>query len=168
MIISVSVKFDAAHRLIAYEGKCKNLHGHTYEAIVEVESAISIPEMNSKENKGMVVDFGTLKSAVKRWIDNHWDHNVILHDSDLLLKNIAALKPDDSYKEPYRMFVNPTAENMTVELFNRLKDHFELVGSIQDESFVSVFRNIRLKSVKILETGSTCAQFDIHDVCKEK
>ncbi|MDF2684650.1 MAG: queD, partial [Brevibacillus sp.] len=30
VLVSKEFTFDAAHHLHAYEGKCKNLHGHTY------------------------------------------------------------------------------------------------------------------------------------------
>lgn len=55
--LGVTARFSAAHRLPQHEGKCKELHGHTYK--VEV-----IFEGEQKEN-GMVADFSQLKSVVR-------------------------------------------------------------------------------------------------------
>lgn len=33
VLVSKEFTFDAAHHLHCYEGKCKNLHGHTYKVI---------------------------------------------------------------------------------------------------------------------------------------
>lgn len=33
VLVSKEFTFDAAHHLHAYDGKCKNLHGHTYKVV---------------------------------------------------------------------------------------------------------------------------------------
>ncbi len=42
--------FDAAHHLHLYEGKCKNLHGHTYRLVITVSGFV--------DEIGIAVDFG--------------------------------------------------------------------------------------------------------------
>ena len=56
--VSIEIRFDAAHRLYRYEGKCKNLHGHGWTAVVEVACTELVPP-------GFVIDFGALKKVVK-------------------------------------------------------------------------------------------------------
>lgn len=58
-------QFDAAHMLSDYEGKCSNLHGHTYTGEIEIIADVS-------ENTGMVVDYNDIKKAV-----DTFDHAVI-------------------------------------------------------------------------------------------
>jgi|SRR6056297_3493629 len=81
--------FDAAHYLPEYDGKCKNLHGHTYRLQVGIKGE---PDYFT----GMVVDFVHLKSVVKRNIVNKLDHQY-LNTLDTL---------------PYFPFEVPTAETM--------------------------------------------------------
>lgn len=112
-------EFDSGHRVLGHEGKCRHLHGHRYVAEVTVTS----PKLDSL---GMIVDFSVLKEQVGNWINQWWDHNVILHKDDPLFKIQAMIDnsdmrdfPDVFSREPYKMAEgNPTAENMARELFN--------------------------------------------------
>ena len=73
------IEFDAAHRVVDHENKCKYLHGHRY--------VLEITANSSKLNEiGMVADFALLKIVMKEWIDTHFDHNVILNVSDKIFK----------------------------------------------------------------------------------
>jgi 6-pyruvoyltetrahydropterin/6-carboxytetrahydropterin synthase len=76
--------FDAAHRLPEHQGKCRNLHGHTYR----IELLFSGP----KGEGGMILDFGIVKQKVKAALDR-WDHAVILYVHDPLLKILADNEP---------------------------------------------------------------------------
>ncbi len=67
-----SFSFDAAHYLPNYEGKCKNLHGHTWKLEVEVSGLVD-------QATGMVIDFVQLKKAVNREVISLLDH-VLLND----------------------------------------------------------------------------------------
>lgn len=69
MIVGINTKFDAAHRLPNYPGKCANLHGHTWSVDIEVEGLI--------DNKnGMVMDFTLLKKAASSLIEV-LDHQIV-------------------------------------------------------------------------------------------
>lgn len=59
MIITKQFSFEAAHKLIKYDGLCKNLHGHSYILQVSISGKIG--------TNGMVLDFVNLKNIV---IDN--------------------------------------------------------------------------------------------------
>ena len=67
-------RFDAAHYLPNYEGKCKNFHGHTWTLEVEVSSDELI---QSGSEAGMVIDFGKLKEAVNREVIGKLDHTLL-------------------------------------------------------------------------------------------
>lgn len=118
-IITRKLEFDAGHRILKHESKCRHLHGHRYVAEITV-SSLGLDEL------GRVIDFGVIKEHIGGWIDRHWDHNMILHPEDPLLKvydlvcNEASILSDQILTErpPYLMSNgNPTAENMAAELF---------------------------------------------------
>jgi 6-pyruvoyltetrahydropterin/6-carboxytetrahydropterin synthase len=70
LLLSQEFKFDAAHNLINYKGKCENLHGHTYKLRVTLAGQAD-PE------SGMIVDFGFLKNRVQERIIDRLDHSYI-------------------------------------------------------------------------------------------
>lgn len=88
--------FDSAHYLPGHEGKCQNLHGHTYILEVTV-GRDSLIEGGSSE--GMIIDFSDLKSIVNKLVVDPLDHQCL---NELL---------------PYR----PTAENMVNHFFDVLE-----------------------------------------------
>jgi 6-pyruvoyltetrahydropterin/6-carboxytetrahydropterin synthase len=100
------LEFDAAHRVMQHESKCKNLHGHRYA----VELTLTVAELDPL---GRVVDFGVMKERLGAWIDAHWDHQTILWEKDKKLgEAIAAQTGQGVYYLPY----NPTAENLALYL----------------------------------------------------
>ncbi|WP_036225606.1 6-carboxytetrahydropterin synthase QueD [Mesoaciditoga lauensis] len=69
IFVSKEFKFDAAHNLIKYHGKCEKLHGHTYKLRVT---------LNGKPNEeGMVYDFVELKRIVNERVISKLDHSYI-------------------------------------------------------------------------------------------
>lgn len=69
MFIIKKFKFDAAHNLVSYKGKCEKLHGHTYELVVIIEG---VPD-----SEGMIIDFIELKNIVNNEVINILDHTYI-------------------------------------------------------------------------------------------
>ncbi|MGY0393048.1 6-pyruvoyl trahydropterin synthase family protein [Bizionia sp. KMM 8389] len=110
MIVTVSRRahFNAAHRLYRKEwsdeknnavfGKCNNpnFHGHNYELIVSVTGEIN-------KETGYVIDMKVLKDLIKEEVEDAFDH-----------KNLNLDVPD--FKD-----LNPTAENIVVVIFNKLR-----------------------------------------------
>jgi len=67
MLICKEFTFDSAHHLVAYKGKCENVHGHTYKLRVCVEEDV-------KED-GLGIDFTILKKIVNEKVIEVLDHN---------------------------------------------------------------------------------------------
>jgi 6-pyruvoyltetrahydropterin/6-carboxytetrahydropterin synthase len=107
--ITRKIEFDAGHRVLGHEGKCRHLHGHHYVAEVTVEGA----ELDSL---GRVIDFSILKQRVGGWIDENWDHNFLVHPEDPL-RTIRTGKVFAGRELYVMLNGNPTAENMAAELF---------------------------------------------------
>ena len=110
MKVTVSRKahFNAAHRLYrkdwsdeqndAIFGKCSNpnFHGHNYELIVSVTGPID-------SNTGYVMDMKVLKDYIKSEVEDVFDHKNL---------NIEVPEFADTI---------PTAENIVVVIYNKLK-----------------------------------------------
>jgi 6-pyruvoyltetrahydropterin/6-carboxytetrahydropterin synthase len=94
--------FDAAHRLMQHEGKCRHLHGHGYV----VEATFACSELDSV---GRVVDFGIIKEKLGGWLNANWDHTTILWEKDAAL---AGAITDVTEQRVFLLPYNPTAENM--------------------------------------------------------
>ena len=110
MKVTVSRKahFNAAHKLFRPDwndaknkevfGKCanENYHGHNYELIVSLTGEIN-------QETGYVYDLGNLKNIIKAEVEEYLDH-----------KNLNLEVPE--FKE-----TNPTAENIVIFIYNKLK-----------------------------------------------
>ena len=72
-------RFEGAHALTGYDGKCKHIHGHSYILYVTVKGTPSNPDGTPKS--GMLIDFTDLKRIVNDHIIDVFDHSLILRDS---------------------------------------------------------------------------------------
>lgn len=69
MLLSKDFKFDAAHNLLHYHGKCERLHGHTYRLRIVLNG--------QPDSEGMIMDFIDLKNIVKEKVLSRLDHSYI-------------------------------------------------------------------------------------------
>lgn len=76
MRIAKEFNWEMGHRLPFHSGKCKNLHGHSYKLIVELEGDLN-------EN-GMLIDFYDLKEIINPIIDE-LDHSFLVYKNDIEL-----------------------------------------------------------------------------------
>lgn len=104
------IEFDAAHRVVDHESKCKNLHGHRYGIEATFEAA-------SLDTLGRVIDFGEIRSVLGAWVDENWDHTTILWEKDRELGEVIAAKTGQRI---FYMPTNPTAENMAEYLLQQI------------------------------------------------
>ncbi len=137
MNITKIFTFDSSHMLDGHDGKCQNLHGHTYT--LEITVAGELIQGGAKD--GMVMDFTDLKAAVKEQITDPFDHAFIYDGSNERESQIAALLEGWQMKT-LRLNRRTTAENMTVEMYGRLK-----------RAGLNVCR------VKLWETPTSCAEY---------
>ena len=107
--VSREIDFCYGHRLLNYEGKCRWLHGHNGRAVVTLED-------QRLNHCGMVIDFTEIKQYVSKWIDEHLDHRMILHQDDPLLPFLR-----DQQQPLYIMDANPTAENIAKLIFEQIE-----------------------------------------------
>ena len=96
------IEFDAAHRVMEHESKCKFVHGHRYV----VEASFAAAEL---DKQGRVIDFGVVKPLLGGWIDEHWDHTALLNEAD---KPLGTMMEQATGQSCYYLPYNPTAENI--------------------------------------------------------
>jgi 6-pyruvoyltetrahydropterin/6-carboxytetrahydropterin synthase len=108
--------FEMAHALHGHGGKCAQLHGHSYELHVTVSGTpINDPD---RPDHGMVMDFGELKSIVKREVMDRFDHALVLSERDRgVFDGTNALFSRVEYA-PFQ----PTCENLLLEIARVLTD----------------------------------------------
>ena len=111
-LIRIEITFDSGHRLLDYEGKCAFPHGHTYSAEVFLEAS-------TLDSLGLVFDFTELRSKVKTWIDENWDHAFLANSRDTEL--IAGLAPVSKGRLYQFDGENPSCEVMSRELYMQVK-----------------------------------------------
>jgi len=69
IVITKVFTFDSAHHLNDYQGKCKNIHGHTYKLEVSVKGEV--------DKSGLVIDFHDLNDMVEGEILSYIDHRYL-------------------------------------------------------------------------------------------
>jgi 6-pyruvoyltetrahydropterin/6-carboxytetrahydropterin synthase len=112
--ITKEFSFEMAHALDGHDGKCKGIHGHSYQLDVTL---IGEPIDTAGHPKlGMLIDFSDLKKIVKEEIINEFDHALALYEHDPLVKswNHSGTR---LILTPYQ----PTCENLISDFAARLK-----------------------------------------------
>ena len=69
MRVTKTFGFEAAHRLLEYQGKCERLHGHSYKLAVTVDAPVK-PD-------GIAFDFTDLKRIVNGRVVDALDHRYL-------------------------------------------------------------------------------------------
>lgn len=136
--LKTSASFDSAHFLHGYNGKCANIHGHRWTVEVKIKGD---KLQESGEKRGMLIDFGDLKKAVKKLADD-FDHALIYEKDSLRPETVQALN-NENFRLIEVLF-RPTAEN-----FAR---HFYEILSMQ---------GLEIKSVTVYETPDNCAVYEV-------
>lgn len=114
LFITRRFEFDAGHRILKHESRCKHCHGHRWVAEVTCRAP-------KQDELGRVIDFGVVKEVVGKWIDENLDHNMILNSKDPLLTDLTEKQQEAVFmgKPPYQIPCNPTSENLAILIQER-------------------------------------------------
>tara|TARA_R110002167_G_scaffold158880_6_gene354244 strand:- start:10783 stop:11232 length:450 start_codon:yes stop_codon:yes gene_type:complete len=139
--ITKQFTFETGHALYGYDGKCRNVHGHSYKLSVTV---IGKPiEDLSNVKLGMVIDFGDLKKIVKEEIVDEFDHATVFN------KNTPHIELANELKTRGHKVIladyQPTSENMVIDFSAKIKARLP--------------HNIALHSLKLQETETSFAEW---------
>ena len=129
--ITKQFDFETGHALYGYDGKCKNVHGHSYKLSVTV---IGKPiEDSSNVKLGMVIDFGDLKKIVITEIVDKFDHATVFNKNTPHIELAAELE-----KRGHSVILvdyQPTSEMMLIDFAQKIKSRLP--------------KNIELHSLKL-------------------
>lgn len=136
MKIAKEFRWEMGHRLPDHFDKCKDIHGHSYKLILEIEGDI--------DATGMVMDYYDVKKMINPIIEK-LDHAFMVYKKDL--ETIAFLKKIQS-----KMVVvdfQSTVENICSYFLNEIKK-------------INLPKNIRKASVRIYETMDDYAEDSVN------
>ena len=143
--ITKEFHFESGHALYGYDGKCKNVHGHSYKLSVTV---IGKPINDTAHVKnGMVIDFGDLKKIVTSEIVDKFDHATVFNQNTPHIELAKELE-----KRGHNIILvdyQPTSEMMLLDFAERIK--------------LRLPDNVKLHSLKLQETGTSNAQWFASD-----
>ena len=123
------VQIDTSHRLLHYQGKCANLHGHRWKIEVWMEGE---PDPATQ----IVIDYSIIKKIVEKY-----DHQIILNKDDPMVPGIAEFHP-----------VITTPGDPTSELIACLiRDDLELACREQRIS-------AKVMKIRVWESPTSCAE----------
>ncbi len=143
--ITKQFSFETGHALYGYDGKCKNVHGHSYKLSVTV---IGVPISDTSNVKyGMVIDFGDLKKIVKEDIVDVFDHATVFNKNTPHVELAKELQ--DRGHHVILVDYQPTSEMMIIDFASKIKKR--LPG------------NIKLHSLKLQETDTSFAEWHASD-----
>ena len=93
------------HRVVGHESTCRHLHGHNYR----IHFVCSASELDPL---GRVIDFSEIRDRLCMWLEEYWDHRMMIWSEDPLLPELQRLVPGDLCIVPF----NPTAEQIAIHL----------------------------------------------------
>lgn len=133
--------FETGHALYGYDGKCRNVHGHSYKLSVTVNGT---PIDDSNHVKyGMVIDFTDLKKIVKEEVVDVFDHATVFNKNTPHVE--LARELESRGHNVLLVDYQPTSEMMIIDFASKIKKRLP--------------ENIELHSLKLQETETSYASW---------
>jgi 6-pyruvoyl-tetrahydropterin synthase len=108
-----------AHRLFRTPGKCQRIHGHSYKVVLRLTGAV--------DENGLLagIDYGTLKTGFRGFLDGYLDHHVLINEDDPLAGPLTTFEHRDTGNGRHQNFPDglpgirrcvgdPTTENVAM------------------------------------------------------
>jgi len=108
--VTKSHHFCYGHRLLNYNGKCHHLHGHSGRADITLRT-------DALDSRGLSYDFFEIKEKIGKWIDDTFDHKMLLEKSDPIAELLASKKHTLCLID-----CPPTAENIARMIYTHAKE----------------------------------------------
>ncbi|MDR2222469.1 MAG: 6-carboxytetrahydropterin synthase [Flavobacteriaceae bacterium] len=139
--ITKQFTFETGHALYGYDGKCRNVHGHSYKLGVTV---IGTPITDNTNVKfGMVIDFGDLKKIVKEEVVDVFDHATVFNRNTPHIELAKELQERGHHV--ILVDYQPTSENMVIDFAEKIR--------------MRLPEGLELYSLRLQETDSSYAEW---------
>lgn len=148
--VSKTITIPMGHRLLEYEGACKNIHGHNWKIVLNFYS-------DTLDKHGFVIDFGFIKREFGLHLDLLFDHAMIVNPYDIELIDFLQEQESKYFIMPHVTefndrersiaLSNPTAENIA-------KVIYDMADKFAEE------HNIRVGYVDIYESDTSIARYE--------
>ena len=139
--ITKQFSFETGHALYGYDGKCRNVHGHSYKLSVTV---IGEPIADASHVKfGMVIDFSDLKKIVKEEIVDVFDHATVFNKNTPHVE--LAKELSDRGHSVLLVDYQPTSEMMVIDFAQKIKKRLP--------------KQTQLFSLRLQETATSYAEW---------
>lgn len=142
--ITKEFSFEMAHALMGYDGPCRNVHGHSYYLFVTVAGTPLDDDRHPK--LGMVMDFGDLKTIVKRVIVDVFDHALVLNKA---MPSASTSSLQKHFAKVILLDYQPTSELMVADFADRIQKELPA--------------NLKLVKVCLRETATAYAEWLAED-----
>jgi 6-pyruvoyltetrahydropterin/6-carboxytetrahydropterin synthase len=103
--IIVTAKFHTGHRQLGYPGKCKFVHGHTWQGRVMVAA-----EEFPRDELDMSLEFGEIKNVMR-----FMDHKMLVTEQDATFLDSALFEPEGVVLLKGK---GPSVENVAAYVFD--------------------------------------------------
>jgi 6-pyruvoyltetrahydropterin/6-carboxytetrahydropterin synthase len=123
------VFFDASHRLLHYEGKCRNLHGHRWRVEVWIEG-------ETDTHTQIVMDYNLIKTVIERF-----DHQVILNETDPMVDCLTR----------YQTVITTPGDPSSEMIASRIRDMLHAEPPLKESG-------ARLTRIRVWESPTCCAE----------
>lgn len=143
--ITKQFSFETGHALYGYDGKCKNVHGHSYKLSVTVIGTPLSDALNVKF--GMVIDFSDLKKIIKDEIVDVFDHVTVFNKNTPHVE--LAKELEDRGHNVLLVNYQPTSEMMVIDFAQKI--------------IKKLPETIQLYSLKLQETDTSFAEWYASD-----
>lgn len=143
--ITKQFSFETGHALYGYDGKCKNVHGHSYKLSVTVIGTPINDPTNVKH--GMVIDFTDLKKIVKEDIVDVFDHATVFNQNTPHVELAKELQ--NRGHNVILVDYQPTSEMMVIDFSKKIESRLPA--------------HITLHSLRLQETDSSYAEWYASD-----
>ena len=101
----VTAKFHTGHRQLGYPGKCKFVHGHTWQGKVMIAA-----EEFPRDELGMSLEFGDIKNVMR-----YMDHKMLVTEQDRTFLDQGLFEPEGVVMLKGK---GPSVENVAAYVFD--------------------------------------------------
>jgi len=114
LFITREFRFEGAHALTGYDGKCRHIHGHSYKLLITITGEPS--EIPGHPKSGMIMDFNDLKKIVHQYVIDPLDHSLMLREEAPLSRELK-----EQYDNIKVFDFQPTCEQLTLYIAHILE-----------------------------------------------